>query len=84
MQRERDTYDEYDDSIQGWYPPEAALARQAADHFADSLTTHWHGDGLPHGCWNFHLPPQRLSASGLHSRVIMHARGLRVSEGMPR
>ena len=82
-QRERDeyTYDEYDDSTQGWYPSEAALARQSADHFAGLLTTHWHGNGMPHGWGEFHVPPQRLSASDLHSRVIMlegYARACRV------
>ena len=71
MQGQRDglTYDEYDESLQGWFPSEAVLARSAAAHFATSLTMHWHGAGPPCGHW--HGPPQRLSASDLQSRIIM-------------
>ena len=59
MQGQRDglTYDEYDESLQGWFPSEAVLARSAADRFATSLP--------------MRDPPERLSASELHSRIIL-------------
>ena len=51
------TYDEYDNSLRGWYPSEAVLARQAAAHFATSLT--------------MQDPTDRLSASELQSRILL-------------
>ena len=59
MQGQRDglTYDEYDESLQGWFPSEEVLARSAADRFATSLP--------------MRDPPERLSASELHSRIIL-------------
>lgn len=58
MQGQRDglTYDEYDESLQGWFPSEAVLARSAADRFATC--------GAP-------LAPERLSASELQSRILL-------------